>query len=752
MKKKREILAVLYLAVSALFLFFPLLGGGAPFFRDIQLLFMPMKYFLANCWDQGQLPLWHPGLFCGSPFLSDMQTGVFYPLSSLFYLVPMPYAFNVFVISHYLLASCFVYVLIRHWHGSVPGACLGALCFTLGGYLVSTANVLNNLQSAIWLPLVFLCFEKGCGRYALFYRLLTAIFLAIQFLGGEPQLFLFTLILLLAYNLIVNHQTGWFQHLSKIGIVLVCIGTVSVALAMAQLLPSWQMFQNSIRASGFNFQEASRHSLNPLVLLQLLGPPPLDLYQSGNKSFSWLLSHYFGLLPLIFATTAIVFVRDNQVKFWTVCLFISLLFAFGKHTPFFLSVYKIVPFFKAFRFPEKFMFVFAYAIAFLSAFGFDFILEKRARAKKMIIAILALYTTAFCIVFILQLTRPASVTPHVALSCKTLLIICMSGLCIMLFMREILNGSTLCVVLILLCTVDLVLAHISVNPIVPAAFYTDKPKLVRCLEETQHSKRLFVQGYPWGNFRGRELPPFALQHLWRQHLWPNTGTLYDISYVNGIGATETQYQWLITELLERLNLSKRIRFLELSNTGHLITGESEEIQAKVSAGTLKRIRENLYQLPQALPRAYMVPDVMTVPDQAQAIEEVLKDDFNPRQYVVLEEGSYVPAGDWQGGEVLDISYEGPSNINIEARSLGGYLVLLDSFYPGWRVLVNGQERDILRANGLFKAVFLDAGMHKIEFAYRPHFFVWGLRISLISLCLVIVALWVSRPRRAAPCV
>jgi hypothetical protein len=750
MKKPIEVCAVLYLSASVLLLFLPLLSSNSLYFRDIQLLFMPMKYFLAKCWSQGQLPLWDPGLFCGSPFLSDIQTGVVYPLSIAFYLVPMPYAFNVFVISHYILAACSVYVLIRHWHCSVPSACLGALCFTLGGYLVSTANVLNNLQSAIWLPLIFLLFEKGSGRHAIFYRLMTAIFFAIQFLGGEPQLLLFTVILLFAYNLIVNQQTGWFQHLSKISIVLACIGSVSIALAMVQLVPSWEMFQNSMRASGFDFQEATRHSLNPLALLQLLGPPPLDLYQSGNNSFSWLLSHYFGLLPLIFATTAIVLLRDNRVKFWTVCLFISLLFALGKHTPLFLSVYKIVPFFKAFRFPEKFMFVFAYAIAFLSAFGFDFILENRAHAKKMIIAILALYTMAFCVIFTLQLTRSASVAPHVALSSKTLLIICMSGLCIMLFMREILNGSTLCVVLILLCTVDLVLSHISVNPVVPAAFYTDKPKLVHSLEETQYSKRLFVQGYPWGNLPGRELPPFALQHLWRQHLWPNTGTLYDISYVNGIGGTETQYQWLITELLERLNLSKRIRFLELSNTGHLITRESEQMQTKVSAGRLKRIQENLYQLPQALPRAYMVPDVMTVPDQTKAIEEVLKDDFNPRQCVVLEEGSYVPARGRGGGEVLDISYEELSHINIVAQSLGGYLILLDSFYPGWKVLVNGREREVLRANGLFKTVFLDPGIHKIVFAYQPQSFFWGLRISLISLCLVIVGLWVRRPGRAVP--
>lgn len=747
MKQRLEIFAFLYLTISVLFLFFPLLWGDSLFFRDIQLLFMPMKHFLAKCWNEGQLPLWNSRLFCGAPFLADIQSGVFYPLSIIFYLLPMPYAFNVFVISHYILASCFVYALMRHWKCSIPAACLAALCFTLGGYLVSTANVLNNLQSAVWLPVVFLCFEKSRSRHALFYRLLVATFFAIQFLAGEPQLLLFTLILLFAYNLIVNQQTGWFQHLSKTSAALACIGAVSVALVMVQLLPAWEMFRNSIRASGFTFQEATKFSLNPLALLQLLGPPVFDLYHSGNKLFSWLLSCYFGLVPLICATTAIVFARDNRVRFWTICLFISVLFAFGKHTPLFLLVYKTVPFFKAFRFPEKFMFVFAYAMAFLSAFGFDFILERKASAKKMIIAILALLIMAFGVMLALQATRPSSVAPHVVLGFRTLLIICMGGSCIVLFMRNILGRSTLCVLLILLCTVDLLLAHISVNPVVPTAFYTGTPKLVDGIREAQHSERLFVQRYSRLNPQARHLSPFALQHLWRDYLLPNTGTWHNICYVNGIGGAEIKYQWLITELLEKLNLRKRIRFLELSNTGHVITTESEQVATEVRAGRLKRNQENLYQLPHALPRAYIVPDVMIVPDQDKAIEEILDDGFDPRQFVVLEGRSYIPATGRGGGKVLDISYEGPSEIRIRAQSFGGYLVLLDSFYPGWRVLVNGQEQEVLRANGLFKAVFLDPGINQIVFAYQPQCFVWGLRISLISLCLVIIGLWISRPKR-----
>jgi hypothetical protein len=749
MKKAAENLAFFYLAASVLLLFLPLLSGNSLFFRDLQLLFMPMKHFLAKCWNEGQLPLWNPGLFCGVPFLSDIQSGVFYPLSIVFYLVPMPYAFNVFVISHYLLASCFVYLLIRHWHCSVPGACLGAVCFTLGGYLVSTANVLNNLQSAIWLPIIFLCLERSSGRYALFYRLLTAIFLAVQFLAGEPQLLLFTVILLFAYHVTVNKHPGWVDRLKRSTSALVLISVVAMTLVMVQLLPTLEMFKHSVRFSGFTFQEAAKFSLNPLALFQLLGPPPFDIYHHVSRPFSWLLSSYFGLIPLIFCATASVCVRDNRVKFWTVSLLISVLFAFGNRTPLFLLLYRTIPFFKAFRFPEKFMFIFAYAMAFLSAYGFDFILEKRHRAGKAMTGIFSLLSVVFFIAVTIQTIWPAFLGDDAKVTPIAFLFMCLGGVCIFLFFKKVIAKSTFCTLVIVVSTVDLVLAHMPLNPVVPTEFYTAPPKLAQATGKARHTRRIFVQRDSWMSQASR-LSPFAIQHLWRHYLFANTGTWHNISYLDGVEGAEIRHEWLIAELLEKLSLCKRIRFLELTNTGYLITGKSERIAREVRAERLKRVHENLYEVPGAMPLAYVVPDVVIAADQAKAIEEILKDDFNPRRYVVLEEGSSIPTMGGGGGEVLNILYKGPNRVEVTARSCGGYLVLLDSFYPGWKVLVHGREREVLRANGLFKAVFLDPGMHEIVFSYEPPSFSWGLRISLISLCLVIVGLWVSRPRRPVP--
>ena len=76
----------------------------------------------------------------------------------------------------------------------------------------------------------------------------------------------------------------------------------------------------------------------------------------------------------------------------------------------------------------------------------------------------------------------------------------------------------------------------------------------------------------------------------------------------------------------------------------------------------------------------------------------------------------------------------PNCVVISARTeRPRFLFLSDTYYPGWKVLVNGGESELLRANVAFRAVALPAGEHHIEFVYRPRSFVLGAALSLLSL-------------------
>ena len=58
------------------------------------------------------------------------------------------------------------------------------------------------------------------------------------------------------------------------------------------------------------------------------------------------------------------------------------------------------------------------------------------------------------------------------------------------------------------------------------------------------------------------------------------------------------------------------------------------------------------------------------------------------------------------------------------------LVLTDTYYPGWRAYVGGEETESLRANGLFRAIRFPTGQHAVVFEFRPQSFRLGVVISL----------------------
>ena len=86
----------------------------------------------------------------------------------------------------------------------------------------------------------------------------------------------------------------------------------------------------------------------------------------------------------------------------------------------------------------------------------------------------------------------------------------------------------------------------------------------------------------------------------------------------------------------------------------------------------------------------------------------------------------------------------PDQVTIRAvLTAPGYLVLADTFYPGWQVFVDEQESVVLRANYAFRAVALEAGDHEVRFRYRPRSFVVGLVCSMIALFGTVIA-WFRR--------
>jgi uncharacterized membrane protein YfhO len=84
-------------------------------------------------------------------------------------------------------------------------------------------------------------------------------------------------------------------------------------------------------------------------------------------------------------------------------------------------------------------------------------------------------------------------------------------------------------------------------------------------------------------------------------------------------------------------------------------------------------------------------------------------------------------------------------IAIQTQSSGdGFLVLTDSYYPGWKAFVDGKEQTILRADRLFRALPLKAGRHQVQFIYTPASFKIGLISFVISFACLCAWLFIKR--------
>jgi len=136
-----------------------------------------------------------------------------------------------------------------------------------------------------------------------------------------------------------------------------------------------------------------------------------------------------------------------------------------------------------------------------------------------------------------------------------------------------------------------------------------------------------------------------------------------------------------------------------------------------------------------LPRAFIAHTAQVL-DDAAAFARLRDPEFDPAREVVLSEGVELRDAKPSRDSVEIANYK-PERVEIKATTdQPGYLVLADSWYPGWNAFVNGQPAPIQRANVIFRAVRIEPGTHDIVFEYRPLSFALGASISAASLLIV----------------
>src|SRR5262245_54565531 len=177
-KFKHAALVLTFYVLLFTFFFSPVLFSGRILaISDSLSLYLPS--FLSP------VSLWEPNLQSGFPVAADLQNATWYPIARLFALFGF---WNAFVISGYVLLSCFsyayTYFLTKSWVGAAVSGIVAGMCGFSMAHLCHTII----LHGMAWIPLVLLSIEKLKTEGVRIWFAVGTAAIAFSLLAGHPQI------------------------------------------------------------------------------------------------------------------------------------------------------------------------------------------------------------------------------------------------------------------------------------------------------------------------------------------------------------------------------------------------------------------------------------------------------------------------------------------------------------------------------------------------------------------------------------
>ncbi|MGA1823779.1 MAG: YfhO family protein [bacterium] len=770
-KNKRSIIFALLIIICLLYFSDILIGTYIFTERDLAVFFIPPRILWSGMIKNGQVPLWNPFFYCGQPLFASLQPGILYPFNILFLLIPFDFAFNLIIIVHFFLAGIFTYMLIKSIDGADAGAFIGAIIFMLSGYLLSVHNLLIHLLSIIWLPLILLSYHNYTNKEEIKYILYTSFFLTLMFLGGAVEIVYGTFLLLFILMIFKDPFGIQVKSISfkKKGIFLVVIGVLFLSLSAVQLLPFLEMAYNSIRSGGLQYKEAVTWSLSPKDLVQFFLP---DIYGSTITSQkywqhqNWLKTIYTGCIPF---ALALFFIWEKMKKALPIIIImaISLILALGGYTFFYPVLFRYIPFFNTIRYPVKFLFIFIFFLSLMAGMGYNSfcrLSDNKNRGGRLIVYTITILSIIGASLWGLMNVYHHSIKAFLELkgfippyynyvainmhNIKRSLLFCSLLGPILTFAWGHPKKRTLSfAILIAFLTMDLFFANKNFykkyeakkyhQPAESMSFLKKDPGLFRIVtpastvNATLMPEKIFSDRIK--SFKEKIVPGF------------NVGScLYSIE---GSEVIRLKYYDSVLGLIMTAPRTDSTNLLSMLNVKYILSKdelESNELECAEVIGDKDDSEESLkiYKNLNCCQRAFLVKNYRVITEDEEYKKILERKSFNPRELILLDQDPWpekaimskgIIVGPDEEESVIITEYQ-PNNVTVNALVHEPKLLFLsDSYYPGWKVYVNGVKETIYRANYAFRAVALTPGRHTIEFQYRPKSLIIGALISFIAL-------------------
>src|SRR3989338_2150669 len=721
--------------------------AGVPYkniaLTDVFSQLYPWRILAMDLVRSWQLPLWNPYSFMGGPLLANWQSAPFYPLNILMLLFGDVTGYGLMVAVQPLLSMWFMLLFLREIKVSKAGSFVGAVSFAFGGFMMTyleyatTGQILTFIPLSLWLIERFLHGQKK--RYLLGLPL--AVFFILT--GGFFQPAFYALLIISTYAFIAS-SVAYGKIVSGQIFQIFFFLLLGVGLAGLQLFPTAELLSLSIRNLDHNIAEY-QYGLLPLKhLITLIAPDFFGNSATGNYSGFMQYqetSGYFGIVGLILALTALLFSKKNfRIWFFSLFFLVSLFLAF--ENPLSKMVFEFKLPLLSTGYASRWLMIFSFSGAVLSAFGFDLIKKKRKLLLSVLVLVLlgALYLT----------TKESVSTRNLILPLAT------TAAAILLFVVP--QKKVVVFALCLLVTFDLLRYATKFTPMARSDYGTTQIPFIQKVHDLAGINRVAIDTGPlmsantWIYGRiytigGYDPLPYKDSGIWFRAINVGINLKQKIDGSLGEGA-----------MTRDLNLDNPLSpLLDLTGTKYLLTLKKDREGRFKSEGVINGELLKKYQVVDSFGASVLLENKTAMPRinlfyQAEGemndvkAEERLIGGFDFRNKILLKEEK--PRGfvsdDSNSVELLSYS---ANRVEIIANTKNGaYLMLSDTDYPGWKATVNGSETKIIRADGIFRSIILPAGEARVAFTYFPDSFKNGLALTIAS-ALALIAFAVVAKRK-----
>jgi len=659
-----------------------------------------------------------------------------------------------------VLAMAGTIAYVRRAGISPAGQALAGSSFALSAPLLWRVYCggLTVLCTVAWLPWCVLGLEWFMERPGRRRLVLACIPVGMAGTAGHPQYFL---ILLLGMGLygssFVFSRAFQRRHrfVKKLAPGLVVF--LGVSMAAVQLLPSAVVSKEMLRSTDAAMERWGESSFPPEGVLTLWMP-----YVFGNLKTSpywgrwylWECNAYVGLVTLILAMAA-VSVKDPRRRGLLFLCVGGAFVAFGKYNPLLRIVMESLPPLRMFRGAAKCLVLPAFGVSCLAGVGLHRVLGenpepcKRSAIFALIPGLLGLLFFCFFSTSLAERTvadlsmmferydpsrlsrqgLDAALWTARRSSLHSFFFASLVGMAALPFPEKLwswLGSSARGGWLLLLCAADLLLfARPAVQTFDESLSHWPKILLERPKNESSHY-RIAAPGWV--------LPNQPMAHSLR------TPEGYDVNLLVHSG----RYLALATFRPEyspeySVQLAGGNPLVDALGVRYVLT----PLDTPIHLPELGRSGESSLHLNEgALPRARMVYDWLVCEEVTQ--ESRALQGLNVRSAVLVDRPlpfpSHASAGQSTIGEVTWMVDDPDLQVLRVRTEKNGILFVSDAFSSGWRVFVNGEPRELLRANMGFRGVSLSPGTHEVVFRYRCPGFLAGAFLTgmAIFVCLVLI--------------